>query len=93
MKALRQVHQPVPVYEDETVSDDGETVLDESRDPLAESSGCLHSDSSEDDDIEDSVAEDMRAFQETFQELDQHYRLINRIGEGVYEVVLQVPLD
>lgn len=77
------MHQPVPIYEDEDASDDGETVLDESRDPLAESSGCMNSDSEEEEEVEESVAEDMRAFQDAFEELGQHYRLINRIGEGI----------
>lgn len=82
MRTQRQTHQPVPIFEDDNVSDENETVLDESRDPLAESSGCMNSGSDEEDEVEDSVAEDMKAFEEAFSDLGRQYRLINRIGEG-----------
>lgn len=57
---------------------------DESRDPL-EDSGCTRSADSEegdDDDIEDSVAEDMRQLEESFRGFGKRFHLINRIGEG-----------
>lgn len=75
--------QPIGIHEDEPLSEENETVLDESRDPLAESSGCAASDES-DEEVEDSVAEDMARFEETFKGISGEYRLINRIGEGPY---------
>lgn len=35
-----------------------------------------------DDDIDDTVIEDMRKLEENFKGISQKYRLINRIGEG-----------
>jgi len=65
---------------DEHSEGETEDAMDESRGPLDES-GCTHSDESEDE-VETSVAEDMRQFEESFQNISQRYRLINRIGEG-----------
>ena len=81
MRTQRKAQQPIEVHEDEPLSDENETVLDESRDPLAESSGCAASDES-DEEVEDSVPEDMAKFEESFKEIAGQYRLINRIGEG-----------
>ena len=67
------------VYDDNT-EEETEDAMDESRDPLEES-GCPHSDDS-DDEIEETVAEDIRRFEQTFQDINKRYRLINRIGEG-----------
>lgn len=66
---------------DEHSEGETEDAMDESRGPLEES-GCTHSDES-DDEVESSVAEDMRQFEESFRNISQRYRLINRIGEGV----------
>jgi len=77
----------VPVHTDAMYDEhsEGETedAMDESRGPLEES-GCTHSDESEDE-VENSVAEDMRQFEESFRNISQRYRLINRIGEGKSE--------
>jgi len=61
-------------------SEENDTVMDESRDPLEES-GCTRTDDSEEE-IEDTVAEDMARFEESFKGITKRYRLINRIGEG-----------
>lgn len=66
-------------YHDST-EEDTEDAMDESRDPLEES-GCTHTDES-DDEVEAAVAEDIRRFERTFQDINKRYRLINRIGEG-----------
>ena len=80
----RTANYPVPVHADAMYDEhsEGETedAMDESRGPLDES-GCTHPDESEDE-VETSVAEDMRQFEESFQNISQRYRLINRIGEG-----------
>ena len=36
----------------------------------------------EDDDVDESVKEDMRKLEESFPRIKRYYRLINRIGEG-----------
>ena len=79
---LRQ-QAPVEIHEDERYTDEDDTVLDESRDPLEES-GCTQDDS-EDEDIDDSVLADIEHFQRTFKDIGKKYRLVNRIGEGMSE--------
>lgn len=61
--------------------DDDGANSDESRDPLEES-GCTHDGSDEEEVVEESVAEDMDRFEESFEGITKRYRLINRIGEG-----------
>lgn len=55
--------------------------MDESQDPLEES-GCTRDDSSEEEEVEESVAEDIARFESSFRDITKRYRLINRIGEG-----------
>lgn len=38
--------------------------------------------SDDDDEVEDSVLEDIQQFEESFKGISKRYRLINRIGEG-----------
>lgn len=59
---------------------DRDDASDESRDPMDESNGNM-SDSDEEA-VEQSVAEDMDRFERTFEGFTKKYRLINRIGEG-----------
>jgi hypothetical protein len=80
MRPTKMSREPIAIHEDEPLSDENETVMDESRDPLAESSGCMLSDS--DEEVDDTVAEDMARFEESFKGITRRYRLINRIGEG-----------
>ncbi|EXJ95710.1 CDC7 protein kinase [Capronia coronata CBS 617.96] len=51
--------------------------------------GSCYSEESEDseDDIDESVVEDMRKLEENFKGISQRYRLINRIGEGTFSTV------
>lgn len=74
------VHEDEPQVYDEAETEEAEQVMDESRGPLEES-GCTHTDESEEE-MEDSVAEDMHRFEQSFKNITQRYRLINRIGEG-----------
>jgi len=53
--------------------------MDESADPTEESGRTVTSDEEE---VEETVAEDMARFQETFVGINKRFRLINRIGEG-----------
>ena len=77
-------HDLVQVHEDAIYGghSDGDTedAMDESRGPLDES-GCTHSDDTEDE-VDGAVAEDIRQFEKSFENINQRYRLINRIGEG-----------
>jgi cell division control protein 7 len=78
---LRQ-QAPVEIHEDaqQCREDENDTAMEESRDPLEES-GCTQDDS-EDDDIDESVLQDIEQFQRSFKDIGKKYRLINRIGEG-----------
>ena len=71
------LHQDTPAYDEE----DTEEAMDESRGPLEES-GCTRSDDSEEE-VEASVADDILRFEQSFRNINQRYRLINRIGEGL----------
>lgn len=83
VQARRAQHEPMEIYEDEPegyeTADETEA-MEESRDPLTES-GCTRSEESEEE-IEDSVLEDMEQFEQSFKGITKMYRLINRIGEG-----------
>ena len=63
-------------------SREGEPVEDSGRTQSAESE-----DGSDDEDLEDSVVEDMHALENSFRGFSSKYRLINRIGEGTFSTV------
>ncbi|KAH7118910.1 kinase-like domain-containing protein [Dendryphion nanum] len=69
--------------ENDTRDEEAEETLDESADPLEESGRTVDSD----EEIEDSVAEDMARFEESFAGISKRFRLINRIGEGTFSTV------
>ena len=74
------VEQADLLHEDPRDGDAAEETLDESADPLEESGRTL--DSSEDESVDDMVAEDIEKFENSFVGINKRYRLINRIGEG-----------
>lgn len=86
VKRMRMTTNEVDVHRDqrEHVYDEAETEeaeqMDESRGPLEES-GCTHDGESEEE-VEECVAEDMERFEQSFRNITQRYKLINRIGEG-----------
>ncbi|KAF2417533.1 kinase-like protein [Tothia fuscella] len=83
---MKVPRQDVHIREDDPYSEEEEdTVMDESTGPLEES-GCTRSDDS-DEEIEESVQEDMVKFEKTFKGIGKRYRLINRIGEGTFSTV------
>ena len=59
--------QRIQIVEDEEEHDDGPIV---------------YHDSESEDEVDESVVEDMRKLEENFKGISQKYRLINRIGEG-----------
>ncbi len=83
VQTRRPQHEPMAIYEDDPegyeTAEETEA-MEESRDPLTES-GCTRSEESEEE-IEDSVLEDMEQFEQSFKGITKMYRLINRIGEG-----------
>jgi len=90
--ARQKLTNPVKIHEDEPEvqvsesqpeSDEGDTVMDESRGPENES-GATHTDDSDDSELDESVAEDMARFEASFKGINKRYRLINRIGEGTF---------
>lgn len=81
MRATRLRHQePVQVHEDECSDEEGDTVMEESMGPLDESGAAVTD--SEDEEVEQSVVEDIQKFEESFKNINKRFRLINRIGEG-----------
>ncbi|KAK5169011.1 uncharacterized protein LTR77_006320 [Saxophila tyrrhenica] len=66
-------------------STEGDTEeMDESKDPMEESGGTV---SDEEDGIDHEVLDDMERFEQSFKNISQRYRLINRIGEGTFSTV------
>jgi cell division control protein 7 len=68
--SLQRHVEQIDVHEDDTKEQDIEETLDESE-------------HSSDEEVEQSVAEDMSRFEETFVGINKRFRLINRIGEGM----------
>jgi hypothetical protein len=73
--------QLLAIHQDDIREDDAEQTLDESADPLEESGRTVDS---SDEEVEESVAEDIARFEDSFAGINKRYRLINRIGEGEY---------
>lgn len=73
-------------YDDEDTEEGTEEALDESRGPLEESGGTV-SEEDEDEEIDEAVQDDMDRFEQSFKNITQRYRLINRIGEGTFSTV------
>jgi cell division control protein 7 len=59
--------------------------MDESRGPLDESGATITDD--EDEEVDDAVIDDIQRFEQSFKNITQRYRLINRIGEGTFSTV------
>ncbi|KAI4606266.1 hypothetical protein J4E80_010243 [Alternaria sp. BMP 0032] len=76
--------EAIDVHEDDMGEDQAEETQDESMNPLDESGRTADS---SDEEVEDSVQEDMARFEETFVGISKRFRLINRIGEGTFSTV------
>ncbi|TKA78865.1 hypothetical protein B0A55_03812 [Friedmanniomyces simplex] len=81
----RRVNHPVPVHEDVVPrpSDGVDEETDEVEDdmgPLEDCGGTV----SDEEEVDDAVAEDIARFEASFKNITQRYRLINRIGEGTF---------
>ncbi|SMR54367.1 unnamed protein product [Zymoseptoria tritici ST99CH_3D1] len=92
--STRRSHEAVVVHEDDGMryresnsTEDDTEEMEESRGPLDESGGTMSDDEEEEEDIDDSVLHDMDHFEQTFKNISQRYRLINRIGEGTFSTV------
>ncbi|KAI9722845.1 MAG: hypothetical protein M1828_004411 [Chrysothrix sp. TS-e1954] len=60
---------------------------DNSEGPLEESMCGESGDLEDEEELEDSVVEDMQRLEESFRGFNKSYRLINRIGEGTFSTV------
>ena len=78
------VHEDEPGHYGDSTEDDTED-MDESRGPLEESGGTVSEEDQED--VDDAVQDDMDKFEQSFKNITQRYRLINRIGEGTFSTV------
>lgn len=78
-----EVHEDQPPRYGDSTEDDTEE-MDESKGPLEESGGTA---SDEEDEIDDAVLDDMERFEQSFKNITQRYRLLNRIGEGTFSTV------
>lgn len=87
MAAVAKRAYQVPAHEEEAMrhheSDDDTESVDESMGPLEESGATV----SEDEEVDDAVADDIERFEASFKNITQRYRLINRIGEGTFSTV------
>jgi cell division control protein 7 len=88
-KAIRLKPQDyqIPIHEDLSADDNGASEMDETEDeaqsPLSRGASSSDEDAEcSEEELEQSVAEDMARFEDTFKGISDRYRLINRIGEG-----------
>lgn len=80
-------HDRIPYgAENHAVTEVARTIqlVEDNEDDMVEEESCDEYDEAEDD-IDDSVAEDMKRLEESFRGISQKYRLINRIGEGTIQ--------
>lgn len=75
----RIIEQEIGLDDDNLKQELAEETMDESADPLEESGRTVDS---SDEEVEDSVADDIARFEESFTGINKRFRLINRIGEG-----------
>ncbi|WPH00515.1 Cell cycle serine/threonine-protein kinase hsk1 [Acrodontium crateriforme] len=54
---------------------------------MEDSGATISDDDDGHEEVEDAVAEDMERFEQSFKNINQRYRLINRIGEGTFSTV------
>lgn len=76
-----------PPYGVSNSTEDDTEEMDESQGPLDESGGTVSEDEEEEEDVDHAVATDMDRFEQSFKNINQRYRLINRIGEGTFSTV------
>jgi cell division control protein 7 len=86
--AMRGAREQLSVPQEDRVAggestEDETDEMDESKGPLEESGGTV----SEEEEIDDAVLDDMERFEQSFRNINQRYRLINRIGEGTFSTV------
>ena len=65
-----------------TVEDRGQPFSDEKDDVVSNPETMSEIGEDDEEEVDESVAEDMRKLEESFKGISQKYRLINRIGEG-----------
>jgi hypothetical protein len=78
--SLQRQAEELDIHHEDIKGGDPEDTLDESADPLEESGRTI--DTSEDEEVDEMVAEDIERFENSFVGINKRYRVINRIGEG-----------
>ena len=87
-KAARLSRVPIHVHEDPSEHDHRASDLEETeQDAASDSDMSLRNDNGSDEELDDSVAEDIERFHTTFKGISDRYRLINRIGEGRHPTI------
>jgi len=82
----------IPIHEDTSDDDNDQTMASDVQDTEEDSTSVAGSpqsqaenSSDEEEEVEEQVAEDMCRFLSSFEGLEDKYRLINRIGEGMWQ--------
>lgn len=70
---------PLGLHLEDPKHEEAEETLDESGDSMEDDGQHM---SSSDEEIEETVAEDILRFEQSFEGINKRYRLINRVGEG-----------
>jgi cell division control protein 7 len=76
-----------PIHEDHDQQDQGASDVERvENDSASEVNTTREDDSSIEEEMEETVAEDIQRFQDSFKGIGDRYRLISRIGEGILPV-------
>ncbi|KAH9845921.1 Protein tyrosine kinase [Teratosphaeria destructans] len=81
--SVRRSQFAVPMPQEPGDGTDETESMEESMGPLEESGETV----SEEEELDDAVADDIDRFEASFKNITQRYRLINRIGEGTFSTV------
>lgn len=84
MRGAKTVREAIPADYHMRSEDETEDAMDESKNSMDESQATEPnaSDDEEEEEVEASVQEDIARFEQSFKNISQRFRLINRIGEG-----------
>jgi hypothetical protein len=83
MTKIQAVVKQVEMHESSLKDEYPEEILDESADPLEESGRTVDT---SDEEIDESVADEIQRFEDNFVGIHKRYRVINRIGEGKFRI-------
>ncbi|KAH0362957.1 kinase-like protein, partial [Aureobasidium melanogenum] len=90
MRGAKTVREAIPADYHIRSEDETEDAMDESKNSMDESQATEPNESDdeeEEEEVEASVQEDIARFEQSFKNITQRFRLINRIGEGTFSTV------